>query len=158
MTNIVNDFDFDTLPVSLAYCGKIDDKEWPHYLWNVVVIYKGGAWSFPYKCGLGHIEKKPGYNPDPKPPYREGTIAYEQWINEAFRPKKPNVSDIMHSILMDSEANSMSFNDWCDNFGYDTDSMKALRTYQSCCEEGEMLRKAFTNKQIQAMKIALEDY
>lgn len=158
MTNIVNDFDFDTLPVSLTYCGKIDDKEWPHFLWNVVIAYQGGAWSFPYKCGIGHIEKKPFAGPDPKPTYRKGTTAYEQWINEAFHPKKPKISDIIYSILMESEAASMSFNEWCGDFGYDTDSMKAFKTYQACCEEGEMLRKAFTNDQIQVMKIALDGY
>lgn len=134
--NIVNGFNFDLLPVAISYMGKVDDKEWPHFLWNVAVHYKSGFWSFPYKCGLGHIEKKRG----------------------AMQPKKPKVSDVMYSILQDIDAASMSFNDWCADYGLNNDSMKDFKVYQTCCEYAVFVRKAFTAEQIAQMKTALEDY
>lgn len=158
MSNIVNGFDFDQLPVKIEYAGKVDDKEWPHFLWNVTVDYKSGFWTFPYKCGLGHIEKKPGALPMPNPPYRKGTLAYGQWERVNMQAKKPSVSDVMYSILSDSQAENQSFNDWCSEYDYDNDSMKAFKTYQTCCECAVFVRKAFTREQITAMRAALEDY
>lgn len=136
MSNIVNGFDFDQLPVKIEFVGKVDDKEWPHFLWNVTVDYKTGFWTFPYKCGLAHVEKK----------------------RHAMRPKKPSVSNVMYSILLDVQAANQSFNDWCDEYGYDNDSMKAFKTYQTCCEYAVFVRKVFTSEQITAMRAALEDY
>lgn len=156
--NIVNGFNFDLLPVQISFVGKVDAKEWPHFLWNVSVDYKSGFWRFPYKCGLGHIEKKPGALPMPNPPYKKGTIAYVDWELRNMRPKKPKVSDVMYSILMDIDAANMSFNDWCSDFGMDNDSMKAFKTYQTCCEYAVFVRKSFTKEQISEMKTALEDY
>lgn len=156
--NIVNGFNFDLLPVVISYMGKVDDKEWPHFLWNVAVDYKSGFWSFPYKCGLGHIEKKRGAMPMPNPPYKKGTIAYSEWESRNMRPEKPKVSDVMYSILQDIDAASMSFNDWCSDYGLNNDSMKDFKVYQTCCEYAVFVRKAFTSEQITAMRAALEDY
>lgn len=158
MENTINGFDFAALPVRIDFVGKVDEKEWPHFLWNVTVTYTGGFWSFPFKCGLGHVEKRKGAIPMPNPPYRKGTIAHEQWAKQAFQPKKPSVSDVMYAILLDIEAADMSFNDWCAEFGMDNDSTKAFKTYQTCCEYAVFVRKAFTREQIQAMKEALVDY
>lgn len=156
--NIVNGFNFDQLPLKVDFVGKVDDKEWPHFLWNVAITYKNGMWTFPYKCGLGHVEKKPGAMPMPNPPYRKGTIAYEQWEASNTRPKKPSNSDIMYSILLDIQAADMSFNDWCNEYGENNDSMKAFKTYQVCCEYAVFVRKAFTTEQVAEMRKALEDY
>ena len=89
MPNIVNGFDFDQLPVKIDFAGKVDDKEGPHFLWNVTVDYKSGFWTFPYKCGLGHVEKKYRTTYMPNPPYRKGTVAYESWERENMQAKKP---------------------------------------------------------------------
>jgi hypothetical protein len=58
--------------------------------------------------------------------------------------------------MNDSDACTMSFNEWCDNFGYETDSRKALSTYHACQENTEKLRKA--KLPIEAVKEALQDY
>lgn len=162
MENIVNEFDFSALPIKVDYVGKAVDTddgcEWPHFLWNVTISYKSGFWAFPYKCGMGHIEKKPGALPMPNPPYRKGTIAYAEWEARNTRPKKPSNSDIMYSILTDAEAGNLSFNEWCDNYGYSNDSVKAFNTYQTCCEYAVFIRKVFTSEQVSAMQKALEDY
>lgn len=158
MGNIVNGFDFDKLPVKIDFVGKVDEKEWPHFLWNVTISHKNGFWTFPFKCGIGHIEKKPGAIPMPNPPYKKGTVAYAQWEANSTRPKKPKTSDVMYSILSDIQAADSSFNNWCTEFGYDNDSMRAFKIYQTCCEYAVQVRKCFTPEQIRDMQKALEDY
>lgn len=160
--NIVNGFNFDLLPVRIEYVGKAvdlcDGTQWEHFLWNVTVSYKNGFWSFPYRCGMGHVEKKPGALPMPNPPYKKGTIAYQSWVDRNMQPRKPKISDVLHSVLLDCDAANMSFNDWCADYGYDNDSMKAFKTYQTCCEYAVYVKKAFTKEQVDAMRAALENY
>ncbi len=159
--NIVNGFNFDHLPIKAQLVGKAvdnsDGKPWEHYLWNITISYKSGFWTFPYKCGLAHIELKPGAVPMPRPPYRKGTLAYEHWQSLNMRPARPKNSDVMYSILSDIQAANQSFNDWCSDYGFDNDSMKAFKTYQTCCEYAVFVRKAFTAEQIQQMQKAFEE-
>lgn len=57
----------------------------------------------------------------------------------------PELCSVLSSLLMDSLACDQSFNDWCSNFGYDTDSRKALDTYLACQESGAKLRAIGAN-------------
>lgn len=58
------------------------------------------------------------------------------------KPQKPELSSVLYSLVMDASACDESFEDWCSNFGYDTDSRKALETYLSCQESASKLHKA----------------
>lgn len=44
----------------------------------------------------------------------------------------PDLWGFINCVISDSDAIHMSFNDWCANFGYDSDSRKALKTYEDC--------------------------
>ena len=160
--NIINGFDFGSLPINITYCGKIIEgkKGWDHFLYSVNIGTGENMFTTQYKCGMAHVElkKKGTYWPMPNPPHRKGTLAYDLWAEQAYQPKKPSNSDIMYALLMDSEANDYSFSDWCDCFGYDSDSITALNIYQACENIGKNLRKVFTAEQIQQMRKALEDY
>lgn len=57
-------------------------------------------------------------------------------------PKIPELSSVLYSLVMDANACDESFDDWCLNFGYDTNSRKALDTYLSCQVNATRLRKA----------------
>ena len=142
--NIVNGFDFSALPIKIDYVGKVEDKEWPHFLWNVTITMmdRKGYWTVPYKTGVGLVVK-------PK---------VKTYGPQAERPKNPTNADIIYSLLLDAESADESFSAWCDNFGYNDDSIKALNIYKTCCEEAEHLRKTFTPDQIEAMQKALEYY
>ena len=51
---------------------------------------------------------------------------------------------------MDSMACNENFDDWCNNFGYSSDSIKALNTYKECIELGRKLRKlGFSSEYLQ---------
>jgi len=145
--NIVNGFDFSALPIKIDYIGKVEDKEWPHFLWNVTItmLDNKGYWTVPYKTGVGLVEKTAKSKLNPYRPQVE-------------RPKKPTNADIMYSLLLDAYAANESFSDWCSDYGYDDDSIKALNTYKTCCEYAVHLRKTFSPDQIEAMRTVLEDY
>ena len=45
----------------------------------------------------------------------------------------PNLMSVFHSLITDSEVlNYGCFEDWAENFGYDTDSREAEKIYQAC--------------------------
>lgn len=61
-----------------------------------------------------------------------------QYGSLELRP--PKLEDVFYSLTMDSDALEYSFSDWCDNFGYDTDSVKANTTYKLCQENAFMVK------------------
>ena len=46
--------------------------------------------------------------------------------------KTPTASDLVWAVATDSTALNESFSDWCGEFGYDTDNIKARSTYKAC--------------------------
>jgi hypothetical protein len=61
----------------------------------------------------------------------------------------PTASDLVWSVATDStQALEDSFNDWCDNFGYTTDSIKARSIYKACQRNGERLINLIGNAEI----------
>ncbi len=44
----------------------------------------------------------------------------------------PTVEDVLNSLVSDSNALDQSFEYWCSEFGMDTDSRRAERTYNQC--------------------------
>lgn len=141
--NLVNEF-LASLSVSykVVKVGEnTGDNNWEHDVWTVAFSRAGKKEVFitSFKTGLGLRRKsKTSY----MPPY----------------PVVPNAASVLHSLAMDSEAINDSFNNWCDNFGYDSDSIKALNTYQECCKIGKEFNKLFDRKEIEALREMLQDY
>ena len=48
--------------------------------------------------------------------------------------------------------------DWCDNLGYDDDSIKALNTFQHCVDTATALELVFDSAQMTELREALQDY
>ena len=78
-------------------------KYWSYDNWLCTLEFEGRKESFSYKTGLGHRKNN--------------------------KPQNPDVADVVYSIVSDWDAGSMPFEEFCDNFGYDNDSIKALNTY-----------------------------
>jgi hypothetical protein len=70
----------------------------------------------------------------------------------------PHVASVLHSLLLDSSSAEQNFHDWCDDFGYDKDSIKAQGIYNACCETLTKMRSFFTGTERQAMQEILQDY
>lgn len=122
-----------------SYLCKNTEGEWPHFLWKCEIRTMKGRISLDYKMGLAHVIK-----------------AKFSWVQD--RPKPPTLETVLHSLTLDSEAREMSLEDWCDAFGYDSDSIKALNTYQACCESAKKLNSIYTREEIKQIKEALQDF
>jgi hypothetical protein len=55
---------------------------------------------------------------------------------------EPTLIDVLDCLASDAAGveNGVSFEDWCADYGYDTDSRKAERIYKACEREAEKLR------------------
>ena len=74
------------------------------------------------------------------------------------KPQAPKAATVLHSLLLDAEACNESFSNWCDNFGHDSDSIKALNIYKACEEIGHKLNKLFPRKLQNQLRELLQDY
>ena len=59
--------------------------------------------------------------------------------------KKPSEYNILACLDIDY---SIDFNDFCDNFGYDVDSIKANNIYKLMQEQTTTLQTLFNNEEI----------
>lgn len=60
--------------------------------------------------------------------------------------KRPDLKEVLNCLFLDSSARETCFQDWCLDFGYDTDSIKAKSTYESCLDNAFKLKKALGDK------------
>ena len=91
--------------------------------WLVTFKHKDGFFTVDYFTGIGHRKKiKRGY--------------YEE-----TRPISPSVKDIVYSLYSDAQLAQENFNDFCDNLGYSSDSIKVLNIYKACMDSVPKLRK-----------------
>ena len=62
--------------------------------------------------------------------------------------KTPTASDLVWAVATDSTALNESFKDWCDELGYDTDSVKARSIYKASQRNGQRLIDLIGNAEI----------
>jgi hypothetical protein len=57
--------------------------------------------------------------------------------------KSPKAADVLDCLASDSSSieNAKDFADWCSDYGYDTDSRSAHRTFTVCRRQAERLKK-----------------
>lgn len=69
----------------------------------------------------------------------------------------PTAAAVLYSLLMDQQAVNLSFEDWCNEFGYSSDSRAAYATYRSCRKVGRQV-KPFLGEELPAFEEAANDY
>jgi len=75
-----------------------------------------------------------------------------------LRVVHPSAASVLYSLTFDRYAESETFADWCANYGYDDDSIKAQGIYHACIENAVKLRAIFTPLEIEIIERILEDY
>lgn len=127
----MSDFNIESLPVKVAYVGETKRDDWACDQWRVTITYKSakgsGEWNTDYFTGLGLRRK-----------------AKQSWVKDT--PQKPNVAEVLHSLFLDASAADYNFSDWCAEYGYIDDSIKALNIYKQCLETAAMLRRSFDSE------------
>lgn len=55
-------------------------------------------------------------------------------MGPAFNGRAPRTEEVLNCLASDAAGveNAQSFEDWCAEYGYDTDSRKAERTFKAC--------------------------
>ena len=58
------------------------------------------------------------------------------------KPTPPELDSVLNCLASDASGydNSWDFEDWCSEYGYDTDSRKAEKTYRAIGEQAKKLR------------------
>lgn len=133
----------EALPVKIEYVAEVPSKwdtDTPRTVdqWRVTLSSKAGFHSFDYFTGLG-LRHKP-----------------DSWGKR--KPRKPKVADVLHSLILDASAADENFHDWCANYGYSDDSIKAMNIYKSCLETAQALRKHFSPDTLRTVRELLQDY
>ena len=127
----------EALPVKIDYVGEVPSKwdaDTPRTVdqWRVTLSSKAGFHSFDYYTGLG--------------------------LRARNKPKAPKVADVLHSLVLDASAADENFHDWCANYGYSDDSIKAMNAYKACLEVAAALRKHFPPDTLRTVRELLRDY
>lgn len=60
----------------------------------------------------------------------------------------PDLADILNCCASDSSALDETFDDWCSNLGYSTDSRKAHRIFRACVNQTTRLQKLLGTKEV----------
>ena len=113
-----------------------------------IVIIEGQ--DFEYSCGVGHRVAKMElrsckdefnrvYNKNPRK-NKANLLMYSDELKAVSKPKPLNIDNVLYSLILDSQAGSESFDDFCDNFGYDNDSIKANEIYRACRKNTKKVR------------------
>lgn len=143
-------FDFSTKHLGLF----LNDELWSHDKWIVTIEGQ----TFDYSTGIGHrewdrakawgndgqAEFKRVLNMNPKKD-RENLNHYHAKLQSISKVKPLEIDNILYSLVMDAYAGTLSHTDFCDNFGYDPDSIKGLSTYMECQKTLTKLRTFLPN-------------
>ena len=117
-----------------------------HICDKYIVLIEGQ--DFEYSGGIGHrIEfdrfKKEAFqklmNKNPKKD-KSNLLLYIDELKKVSKPKPLNIDDVLYSLILDSQAGTESFYDFCDNYGYDNDSMKANEIYIACQKNSKKVK------------------
>jgi hypothetical protein len=71
---------------------------------------------------------------------KSNLLFYAEEIKKVSKPKPLDIDDILYSLILDSQAGNETFDDFCDNFGYDNDSIKANDIYRACQKNAKKVR------------------
>jgi len=67
---------------------------------------------------------------------------YEHYKACRMVPNAPTAADVLNCLASDAAGveNARSFEDWCADYGYDTDSRKAEKTFRVCEQQRDSLK------------------
>jgi hypothetical protein len=111
-----------------------------------------------YYTGVGHRELTRMGELELRRAGKSSQRCFDSIKAQHSKPVAPQAASVLCSVLSESQSAEQNFLDWCDDFGYDDDSIKALHIYNACCEQLQKVRAFFTNEEREAMQELLQDY
>jgi hypothetical protein len=157
----------------------VDAEGWEHFAFACQLSRNGKPfWSGPFRKGLGHVKltgksfmlmlsveedrlfhtlkSKPNAKMLPGCEHIKAGLFTKLAKSQKLTC---NVEDVFSCLLSDGSScfDGVNFADWCDEFGYSNDSIKARQTYDACEETGKAIRKAFTLEEIESLRTAANE-
>ena len=152
--------------------------EWNNVESTVIVERNGKAFSTEFHQGIACINWKKtdtfraGNKAACLHAMREGRrltqpselLAVEAAVEHARRGNSwapwtpPVLADVMSSIVLDASALDEPFHSWAHEFGYDEDSIKAKKLYETCHEIGFKAKPLFSSPEWEAIREAAQEY
>jgi len=132
--------------------------------------------TIPYRQGCAHVI---GYQHYHKNPYERRlhdkmirtacetgkyVIHKRAWLGELFIQSKaaqpaPKLADVLYCLVLDAcVLDTSRFEEWAENFGYDTDSREAEKTYRQCIEQSLQFKNLIGQAALDTLKEAFQDY
>jgi hypothetical protein len=74
--------------------------------------------------------------------YQGRKFTFDYWHGSGIT-HDPRKADCLDSLLSDAQAGEQTFEDFCGDFGYDTDSISHRRTWKACARTAANLRRVF---------------
>ena len=115
----------------------------PSLNWDCTLERGKHSHTFSYTKGSGHCHAY--RNPVRFPGGRMDVYATKEAIrHECETGKKatpPSLEEVCYSLFMD--AYDGDFEDWCSDFGYSDDSIRAKAMYEECCRTRHALQRMF---------------
>ena len=106
--------------------------------WSVILGRKSGTVECTYTMGCAHrvwkSDTKWGKSGERLPQKLSHSMYEAERFSLCSKPITPTLDDIVYSLLMDTNSvrHGQTFKDWCDEYGSDSDSIKALSTFNAC--------------------------
>lgn len=78
-------------------------------------------------------------------------------VDEMGKPKEPTKENVLFDMIMD-DVRDLDFNDFCSEFSYNNDSIKALKVYKACKRKTKTYYDMFDSEEREVLRELLEDY
>lgn len=134
------------------------EKEKPHASYRVTITTPRGSYTLDFYDSLAHTEilqmTKEGYAKKKFGRRFDGCAYSEQCtVQRELKQKKAKAKPTCYDVLAClTHYDPGSFQNFCDEFGYSNDSIRALKTYLAVQDEWENLRRIFTPEQLEELE------
>jgi hypothetical protein len=138
-------------------------KDWQHVAWRVTFKSKRGEFSTDYKQGIGHLSIYPKSGKltisdieDIQYALKTGKV--HKHVGNSYLPSgkpipAPDPANVVSSLILDAgAADYAKFEDWAADFGYESDSIKALRIFEACRNTALDLNRVFGAHVVEALR------
>lgn len=88
--------------------------------------------------------------------FKNLSYTFNYWMGSAHT-KAPSKKDVLYSFITD-DVSDMDFEEFCACFGYDNDSVKALKTFEACQTQTDNFYRLFNEEEREMLIELLKDY
>jgi len=72
--------------------------------------------------------------------YKRKKMTVDFWMGRATE-REPSEADVISCLLSDSSARELTFEEWCREYGYSSDSITVKRSYRLCVRQGKKVER-----------------